>query len=109
MRLLFDANLSPSLVERLADVYPDSVHVQLYGLQLSDVAVWQIAADHGLTLVSKDTDFQAMALVKGFPPKLVLVRLGNCRTALVEAILRQRLLDVERFVTDSLEAILVLP
>jgi predicted nuclease of predicted toxin-antitoxin system len=32
MKLLFDQNLSPRLVERLSDLYPDSVHVQAVGL-----------------------------------------------------------------------------
>ncbi len=32
MRLLFDHNLSPKLVRRLADLYPDSVHVSHLGL-----------------------------------------------------------------------------
>ena len=32
MKLLFDQNLSPKLVHRLADLFPDSSHVQLVGL-----------------------------------------------------------------------------
>ncbi|MFA6289264.1 MAG: DUF5615 family PIN-like protein [Opitutaceae bacterium] len=33
MRLLFDENLSPSLVTRLASVFPGSVHVRDTGLR----------------------------------------------------------------------------
>ena len=32
MKLLFDQNLSPRLVTRLADLYPDSNHVYPLGL-----------------------------------------------------------------------------
>lgn len=32
MRLLFDQNLSPRLVNRLADLYPSSQHVSFIGL-----------------------------------------------------------------------------
>jgi predicted nuclease of predicted toxin-antitoxin system len=32
MKLLFDQNLSPSLVTKLADLYPDSNHVFWLGL-----------------------------------------------------------------------------
>ncbi len=32
MKLLFDHNLSPSLVKRLADLYPNSNHLYLMGL-----------------------------------------------------------------------------
>jgi len=31
MKLLFDQNLSPRLVERLTDIFPDSTHVYLKG------------------------------------------------------------------------------
>jgi predicted nuclease of predicted toxin-antitoxin system len=36
MRLLFDQNLSRKLVKRLADIFPDSSHVQLHGLPEAD-------------------------------------------------------------------------
>ena len=35
MKLLFDQNLSPKLVSRLADLFPDSVHVQSAGFDCS--------------------------------------------------------------------------
>lgn len=41
MRLLFDHNLSPRLVHRLADLYPSTSHVLLVGLdRASDLTVW---------------------------------------------------------------------
>jgi predicted nuclease of predicted toxin-antitoxin system len=46
MKLLFDHNLSPRLVKRLADLYPDSNH--LFNLNLDtaeDFLVWQYALD----------------------------------------------------------------
>ena len=44
MKLLFDHNLSPRLVKRLADLYPDSTHVYLLGLdQVADKEVWEFA------------------------------------------------------------------
>ena len=50
MRLFFDQNLSPRLKGRLADLYPDSVHISDVGLATADdLAVWAYARDHGLT------------------------------------------------------------
>ncbi|MGH8588357.1 MAG: DUF5615 family PIN-like protein [Gammaproteobacteria bacterium] len=58
MRLLFDENLSFRLVRELADIYPDSLHVRDVGLLgAADQAVWAYAAQQGLLLTSKDTDF----------------------------------------------------
>lgn len=39
MRLLFDHQLSPKLVARLSDLYPDSAHVYLLGMDQEDDAV----------------------------------------------------------------------
>lgn len=42
MKLLFDQNLSPRLVSRLADLYPDSQHVFFIGFdQADDRALWE--------------------------------------------------------------------
>ncbi|HEX4600812.1 MAG TPA: DUF5615 family PIN-like protein [Gemmatimonadales bacterium] len=89
MRLLFDQNLAASLVERLADSYPSSVHVRDVGLASADDAVvWAYAAEHGLTIVSKDADFHQLSFLRGAPPKAVWIRRGNCSTHEIEEILR---------------------
>lgn len=33
MKLLYDHNLSPRLIERLSDIFPDGQHVALIGLE----------------------------------------------------------------------------
>jgi predicted nuclease of predicted toxin-antitoxin system len=51
MKLLFDQNLSPRLVEMLADCYPASTHVLTHTLDCaSDEVVWAFAREHGYTL-----------------------------------------------------------
>jgi len=45
--LLFDQNLSPRLVDRLADIYPNSVHVFSLGLgDAMDIDIWEFARDN---------------------------------------------------------------
>lgn len=49
MRLLFDQNLSPKLVERLADIFLDSNHVSFVGLsQATDEKAFAYALQDGL-------------------------------------------------------------
>lgn len=44
MKLLFDHNLSPRLVKILADLYPNSNHLYLMGLdQQSNTIIWDTA------------------------------------------------------------------
>ena len=109
MRLLFDANLSPRLVARLADLFPGSMHVYETGLERSDVAIWKYAVTAGMTIVTKDEDFEAMALVFAPPGKVILVTLGNCHTNLVEALFRRELPTIRAFLLSPSETLLALP
>ena len=89
MKLLFDQNLSPELVERLADIYPGSAHVYSMGLdRASDLIIWNAARDQGYTITSRDADFSDLTALLGSPPKVVWIRRGNCSTREIEAILR---------------------
>jgi predicted nuclease of predicted toxin-antitoxin system len=89
LRLLFDQNLSARLVDRLADLYPGSLHVTAAGLgNADDDQVWQFAAANDLVIVSKDEDFHQRAFLYGPTPKVIWVRLGNCTTETVEEALR---------------------
>ncbi|WP_366635814.1 DUF5615 family PIN-like protein [Aquisalimonas sp.] len=77
MKLLFDHNLSPRLVGRLRDLYPDSLHLREIQLHTSDdPIVWDYALAHGFTIVSKDSDFRQRSFVFGHPPKVVWVHLS---------------------------------
>jgi predicted nuclease of predicted toxin-antitoxin system len=106
-RLLFDENLSPRLVGLLADDFPGSSHVDQAGLHgRSDAEVWAHARDHGLVLVSKDNDFRQMSFLRGAPPKIVWLRIGNAPTQAVAGLLRSRRADVESFVGDAETALL---
>ena len=90
MKLFFDQNLSPALVRRLADVYPDSAHVLDAGLdKADDRAVWRFARQHGFAIVSKDGDFRQLSFLIGAPPKIIWVRLGNCTTRDIEAVIEE--------------------
>jgi predicted nuclease of predicted toxin-antitoxin system len=98
VRLLFDQNLAASLVQRLADVYPGSQPVRDVGLgSADDATVWAYAAEHGLTLVSKDADFHQISFLRGAPPKAVWIRRGNCSTRDIEEIPRRRHADIVGF------------
>lgn len=90
MKLLFDHNLSPHLVGRLSDIYPNANHVSLVGLdQANDDLVWQYARNNDYIIVTQDSDFNELVVFRGVPPKLVWIRLGNRKTGEIEAILRQ--------------------
>lgn len=107
--LLFDANLSPRLVGRLAEDFPMSVHVEVIGLRATDEEIWRYAIGQRLTIVTKDSDFVARAALYGPPGKVIVLTTGNCRTSLVENVLRFHKHAIHLFITDESESILYLP
>jgi predicted nuclease of predicted toxin-antitoxin system len=109
MKLLFDENLSPKLVRRLADLFPDSVHVRDVGLQAADdPPVWEFAKNNGLIIVSKDSDMHQRSFTLGHPPKIIWLRLGNCSTSQVEEVLRRNLIAIRAFYEDDFASFLSL-
>ena len=65
MRFLFDENLSPRLVGEVGKHWPDSSHIEAFGLRrATDDAIWTMAKGQGFTIVSKDDDFCSLALVQ---------------------------------------------
>jgi predicted nuclease of predicted toxin-antitoxin system len=109
VKLLFDQNLSPRLVDALAEVFPESMHVQLIGLHSSsDAAVWDVARSEGYVIVTKDVDFTDRSAMFGHPPKVIWIRLGNCTTAEIESSLRAHVRDINAFETDDELGVLAL-
>jgi predicted nuclease of predicted toxin-antitoxin system len=109
MRLLFDQNLAPKLAVRLADLFPASSHVQDASLERgTDIQVWEYAKAGGFAIVTKDDDYNDLSVVRGSPPKVLWLQLGNCTTAQVESLIRSRVSEVEEFEKDPKAGILIL-
>jgi predicted nuclease of predicted toxin-antitoxin system len=109
VKLLFDQNLSPRLVPRLSDLYPTSSHVAAVSLsEAADQDVWEYARAEGFIIVTKDSDFNDTLVLRGFPPKVVWLRLGNCTTGDVERVLRRAQEQIAAFARDPEAGILEL-
>ncbi|RKU39679.1 hypothetical protein C6496_00165 [Candidatus Poribacteria bacterium] len=109
MKLLFDQNLSPNLVNLLAALFPNSAHVQDAGLDASeDTELWDYARNNDYLIVSKDADFRHRSIVYGPPPKIIWLGLGNCSTRTVEDNLRDHYSDIQTFARDTNRGLFVL-
>ena len=107
--LLFDQNISPRLIDRLSDIYPGSVHVFILGMgNAMDIEIWQYAHDHDYMIVTKDADFSELGIVKGFPPKIIWIRRGNCSTQDIKSILRENYSAISTLSEDMETGILTL-
>jgi predicted nuclease of predicted toxin-antitoxin system len=88
LKLLLDQNLSRKLVPELAARYPGTSHVLLLGMAKTDDSdIWHYARHHGYTLVTKNTDMVDLCVLRGAPPHVIWLRVGNCTTDLIRDIL----------------------
>lgn len=100
MKLLLDQNLSRRLLPDLVESFPGSTQVQHAGLEhVGDAGIWAYAKQHGFA-VTKDADFAELALLRGYPPKVIWLNCGNVSNATV----RRKLLDnaetIQRFIAS---------
>jgi len=83
VKFLVDAQLPPRLTRWLTERGAErAIHVGelANGLTLPDREVWQVAKGEGWIIVTKDADFLDLSTIYGSPPKVLLVRYGNCST-----------------------------
>jgi predicted nuclease of predicted toxin-antitoxin system len=101
VKLLFDENLSRKLVDRLAELYPDSIHVAQAGLIKSpDRAIWEFAKAGNFVIVSTDTDLYELAVTIGPPPKVVWLRRWAHPTRDAERVLRREAIRITDFAAN---------
>ncbi len=82
MKLLLDQNLSSKLIRSLEEQHPGTSHVRLLGLDKADDSdIWHYARYHGFTLATKNTDMVDLCVLRGAPPKVLWLRIGNCTTS----------------------------
>lgn len=109
MKLLADENLPPRLVHDLADLFPNSAHVGPAGLSgTPDDVVWEYAKAHGYVFLTKDKDFANLSIVRGAPPKVILLQTGNCSTGSVIRIIRNNAIRLSEFEKDDKRSLLIL-
>jgi predicted nuclease of predicted toxin-antitoxin system len=97
MKVLLDANLSWRLVKKLTDWFPDCLHVTRTELShpAPDEAIWAWAKANDYLIVTNDDDYYRLADTQGFPPKVVLLRMGNQSSASALAVLISHYADIQ--------------
>lgn len=108
MKILIDANLSWRLVNLLNATFPEILHVERTGLPIpaDDVHIWNWAKVNGYIIVTNDEDFLNYSIQKGFPPKVVLLHVGNQSTNNVAGILTKHAAEIALLCSDSNSGIL---
>lgn len=106
MKLLFDQNLSFKLIDQLSDLFPGSYHLQHLNLDTAfDDEVWEYAKNNGFVIITKDSDFNEYSIIRGIPPKIIWLQIGNCSTKEISNLLRKHYKDILAFESNDNEAI----
>ena len=101
MKLLFDENLSPRLLDTLEPDFPDSTHIERLKMRgATDAAIWAYARDHGYTIVFEDNDFRQYAFLYGPPPKILWLAIGNAGTDAIARLIASRAAEIRKFDAD---------
>lgn len=102
MKFLVDTQLPISLANFFVLKGFDCIHTTFFkdGHLLKDSTIRQKATSEGRIVITKDSDFSDYFFVKGSPPSILLVVIGNTKNQELLAI-TERLLDA---IVESFEA-----
>jgi len=93
-------------VSKITDIFPNASHVMLKHLDEStDLEVWKYARKNGYTIVTKDSDFNELAISRGSPPKIIWIKIGNCRVNDIVQLLKENHHGMIEFLEDEFSAI----
>ncbi|MBA7699418.1 hypothetical protein ES703_108113 [subsurface metagenome] len=103
MKLLLDANLSWRLVKIISKDYPDILHIDKCDLNApaKDLEIWEYAKRNNLTIVTNDEDFYEFSVYYGFPPNIVLLRIGNQSTDFIADTLIRHKEDIYKLIESE--------
>lgn len=102
MKLLFDQNISFRLIKKISDIYPYAKQVRELGLEnATDNEIFEYAKKNGYSIVTFDSDFCDLNIIKGFPPKIIWIRTGNTTTKNLELIIRQKSEQIDSFLNED--------
>ena len=72
MNLLFDQNISFRVTKKNQHFFPGCKHISDCGLAGHDDSdIWEYAKKYHYAIVTFDSDFYDISLIKGHPPKIV--------------------------------------
>jgi predicted nuclease of predicted toxin-antitoxin system len=102
VKLLLDQNLPKALLSILLPHFPMSAHVaDLELTRATDEALWTRARAIGFEIATRDSDFLDIAELRGPPPKILLLRLGNVSVAGLLAIVQPLVATLPSLLQES--------
>lgn len=89
----------------MAVLFPGAKQVRHVGLEdASDMLIFDFARKNNFAIVTFDSDYLDLHLVKGLPPKIIWMRTGNLTTKFVAELLTSNVELIKQFLkSDQVE------
>ncbi|MBK9980873.1 MAG: DUF5615 family PIN-like protein [Saprospiraceae bacterium] len=102
MKLLFDQNISFRIINKIIDIFPEAISVrELQKENPHDFEIWKYAKTNEYSIVTFDSDFIDLSNLKGFPPKIIWLRIGNTSTKNIAERLRIEKENIANFIKSE--------
>lgn len=107
MNLLFNQNISFRIIKRIEDIFPGSISARELGYDNPhDFDTWKFAKSSNFSIVTFDSDFIDLSNLRGFPPKIIWLRIGNTSTKNIAERIRTEQRNIIDFLNNSENAFL---
>lgn len=94
MNILLDENITWKIAKDLLSMFDNVLHINQISLKrLDDYEIWNYARKNNYTIITYDSDFADISLLRGNPPKIIWLRFGN---ASKEMILNKIISNIDR-------------
>jgi predicted nuclease of predicted toxin-antitoxin system len=110
VKLLFDASVSPNILDGLDGLFPGSSHVSLVGLpdETQDADVWKFARKNRFSIVTTGKGFLLFSLRYGAPPKVIRLNLNPSCAESGAMMIRLYAVEVTGFLKSSRPVLILL-
>ena len=110
LKFFVDTQLPPSLAEFLRRRNFNATHVIDYplGALISDKEIIKIAKRENRIIITKDSDFFDNYILKGYPPAVLLLQLGNIKNNELFTLIDKRLKKIKSIFEEYEKSLIVM-
>jgi predicted nuclease of predicted toxin-antitoxin system len=103
MKLLLDANISWRIIKLIESDFSDCLHANNIPVKqpAKDIEIWEFAKQNNFTILTHDDDFEKLLLLKGAPPKVIILKTFNQNTKQIAELLISKKEIIESFVLNN--------
>lgn len=103
MKLLLDANISWRVIKNIESCFPDCLHSKDIKIKqpAKDIEIWNYAKQNNFTILTHDDDFEKLLLLKGAPPKVIILKTFNKSTSQIAELLISKKEVINSFILNG--------